>query len=56
MTRTRKKITGWKGKRSGTISLNPDELRTAGMKIGSTVEVEAERDRIVIYRVGKAEE
>jgi len=51
MTRTRKKISGWREKMSGSISLNPDELRTAGMKIGDSVDVDAERDRIVIYRV-----
>ena len=51
MTRIRKKITGWKNKQSGTISFNPDELRTAGIAVGDYVEVEAERDRIVVYRL-----
>jgi len=54
MTRTRKKITGWKEKRSGSVSLNSDELRTAGMNVGDIIEVEADRNRIVIYRVDAA--
>ena len=52
MTRIRKKISK-SGKDSGQISLSPDELRTAGMKVGDIVEVDAERDWIVIRRISQ---
>ena len=52
MTRIRKKISK-SGEASGQISLSPDELRTAGMKVGDTVEVDAERDRIMIWRISQ---
>lgn len=55
MTRTRKKVS-LSGLESGQVSLSPDELRTAGIKVGDKIEVEAEKDRIVIYRISQGEE
>ena len=55
MTRTRKKVSK-SGKDSGQISLSPDELRTSGIKVNDKIEVEAERDRIVIWRISQESE
>ena len=55
MTRIRKKISR-SGLESGQVSLSPDELRTSGMKINDKVEIEAERDRIVIWRISQESE
>jgi len=55
MTRIRKKISK-SGLESGQVSLSPDELRTAGMKVGDKVDVDAERDRIVIWRISQESE
>ena len=52
MTRIRKKISK-SGEACGQISLRPDELRTAGIKVGDKVDVDAERDRIVIWRISQ---
>jgi len=50
MTRIRKKISKTAGE-GGQITLSPDELRTAGIKPGDKVEVEAESDRIIIFKI-----
>jgi len=55
MTRIRKKISK-SGLESGQVSLSPDELRTAGIKVGDIVDVDAERDRIVILRINQGSE
>ena len=55
MTRIRKKVSK-SGLESGQVSLSPDELRTAGIKVGDTVEVDAERDWIVIRRISQESE
>jgi len=55
MTRIRKKMSK-SGFKSGQISFSPDELRTSGIKVNDKVDVEAERDRIVIWRISQESE
>ena len=41
---------------SALLSLSPCELRMAGIKVRDTVDVDAERDRIVIWRISQESE
>ena len=52
MTRARKTMSH-SGKNSGQITLSPDELRTASINVRDKIDVEAQNDRIVIYRISQ---